>query len=409
MGRLGEHGAFHETDHTLAPDCGSHSNTESDRDANNDEISPKPAELTEGVIGSSDEEPAAGEGLSEEVYEVEKILDRNEVNGELFYLVRWKGFGQEDDSWEPVENLSLAVKAISEFEEHRKSKKGKKSKTPKSKGKCPRNPEKPQGRSSVSKDQKESSSSKKKSKSFLDDKTESEPETPSEDDDDEYMDKKSSAKKSTRASAYSGTVTKAALKSYSPTTTKVSNNTPTSARIQTVDTMTAAKKALQMRQSWLYDSDSDDDSAPEKENEKTRDEAKEKQKSSANDVDKPKAEEAEKSSERKRKVEDNSAEKKRKKSKVETVSTLDKPSIEEDVWQKVQNGATAAPSTSEDGPHLDQPEIVALAQDKDGRVRVLIGQDGVKKVVSLRDAHDANSWGLVQHILKFARFTDFGH
>ncbi|VDM69974.1 unnamed protein product, partial [Strongylus vulgaris] len=221
------------------------------------------------VKGSSDEEPAGGEGLSEEVYEVEKILDHNDTDEGLFYLVRWKGFGEEDDSWEPSENLALAVKAINEYEERRKSKsKGKKSKTPKSKSK-----------SKGQEKQQKSKKGSRRSSVLVDDKSESEPEIPSCDDDDEYLVEKST-KKSGRVSTYSGTVTKAALKSYSPTTTNASKSTPTSTRAQTVDTISAAKKvrsaelqALQMRQSWLYDSDSDDDSGPEKENEKKKKES----------------------------------------------------------------------------------------------------------------------------------------
>ncbi|ETN75609.1 hypothetical protein RB195_019730 [Necator americanus] len=435
MSRLAEettvdHAAASEHQNMQAPDCGSHSNTESDRDPNNDEASSKPADAE----GSSDEEPAAGEGLSEEVYEVEKILDHDDTEEGIFYLVHWKGFGDEDDSWEPAENLAFATKAIDEYEARRKSKskKGRKSstRTPRAKNKS-KSQEKEQKKGSASKEHAKPSppvNSRKRGrqpKASVSEKSESEPEIPS-DDDDEYMNKEKSIKKSGPTSTYSGTVTKAALKSYSPTTTKTSRNSSLSSPLQ-VDTMSAAKKvssgefqALQMRQSWLYDSDSDDDSGPEKENEKKIDQHKknetdlesmtkmeeDKHKKQMEDVQT--LEEAQKSNDRKRKAEENSVEKK-KKSKREVHET---PSnFSEDIGSatssdRVENGSSTVASGS-DVRLQDQPEIFAIARDRDGRVRVLIGVDGVKKVVSLRDAHDANSWGLVQHILKFAHFTDF--
>ncbi|EPB79810.1 hypothetical protein ANCCEY_01184 [Ancylostoma ceylanicum] len=277
----------------MAPDCGSHSNTESDRDANNDDVSSKPAEA-EGVIGSSDEEPPAGEDLSEEVYEVEKILDHDDTADGLFYL------GKKSSS-----------------------------KTPKSKSKQ-KGHEKDSKRSSSSKDEKSTpaSNSKKRgrpSKSSVSDKSESEPEIPSDDEDDEYVDsKQKTTKKSTPTAKYSGTVTKAALKSYSPTTTRASRNSSLSTPMPPVETISAAKKALQMRQSWLYDSDSDDDSGTEKENEKKMEQnkkneaemesvAKVEEEKHRKQIEEPKKpDEVYRPNDRKRKGDEGSAEKKKK-------------------------------------------------------------------------------------------------
>ena len=56
----------------------------------------------EGEEESSSEE----EGEEEEVYEVEDILDRREaVDGSYEYLIRWRGYSPDWDSWEPPENL----------------------------------------------------------------------------------------------------------------------------------------------------------------------------------------------------------------------------------------------------------------------------------------------------------------
>ena len=49
-------------------------------------------------------------------YEVESILDSRIIPRlGLQYLIKWKGYGRKENSWEPVRNLSNAKSAISSF------------------------------------------------------------------------------------------------------------------------------------------------------------------------------------------------------------------------------------------------------------------------------------------------------
>ena len=50
-------------------------------------------------------------------YEVEDILDARRVGRRktLQYYVRWKGYSQDHDSWEPARNLKNAQELIEEF------------------------------------------------------------------------------------------------------------------------------------------------------------------------------------------------------------------------------------------------------------------------------------------------------
>jgi len=52
----------------------------------------------------------------EEEWEVERILNKRRVRGKNKYLVCWKGFTAESDTWEGRENLENAKEAIEEFE-----------------------------------------------------------------------------------------------------------------------------------------------------------------------------------------------------------------------------------------------------------------------------------------------------
>lgn len=66
-----------------------------------------------------EEPPAVVE--DEEEYEVEQVVDKRLVRGKTQYLIKWKGFSKEDNTWEPQDNLDCPD-LISEFESKKKSK-----------------------------------------------------------------------------------------------------------------------------------------------------------------------------------------------------------------------------------------------------------------------------------------------
>jgi len=68
------------------------------------------------VEGQKKEQPAPVIIEGEEKWEVERILNKQRVRGKDKYLVCWKGFTAESDTWEGRENLENTKEAIEEFE-----------------------------------------------------------------------------------------------------------------------------------------------------------------------------------------------------------------------------------------------------------------------------------------------------
>ncbi|QRW24195.1 hypothetical protein RhiXN_10519 [Rhizoctonia solani] len=58
----------------------------------------------------------------EEEYKVEGITDMEERNRKWFFRVKWKGYGLEENTWEPRENLKNAKKILKNFEKAMKRK-----------------------------------------------------------------------------------------------------------------------------------------------------------------------------------------------------------------------------------------------------------------------------------------------
>ena len=52
----------------------------------------------------------------EEEFEVEKIINKRIVRGKEKFLVQWKGYTAEADTWESRENLKNAKELVEEFE-----------------------------------------------------------------------------------------------------------------------------------------------------------------------------------------------------------------------------------------------------------------------------------------------------
>ena len=57
-----------------------------------------------------------------DVYEIDKIVDKKEINGVTHYLVKWKGFKDCDNTWESIYNLTSAKEAINKYEKKEKAK-----------------------------------------------------------------------------------------------------------------------------------------------------------------------------------------------------------------------------------------------------------------------------------------------
>jgi len=61
-------------------------------------------------------------GMDQE-FQVEKILDkRTTKGGDVEYLVKWQGFGEEDNTWEQEDGLDSCLNLIAAFERDQKKK-----------------------------------------------------------------------------------------------------------------------------------------------------------------------------------------------------------------------------------------------------------------------------------------------
>lgn len=60
----------------------------------------------------------------EETYEVEKVLAHSLIEGKDHYLVKWKNYPHDDNSWEPTSNLQAVLWMVDAFHKEIKAKQG---------------------------------------------------------------------------------------------------------------------------------------------------------------------------------------------------------------------------------------------------------------------------------------------
>ena len=60
--------------------------------------------------------PVEGSSEEEEYYIVEKILDKKKEGKKIFYYVKWVGYPESENTWEPLSNLTNVKQMLKEFD-----------------------------------------------------------------------------------------------------------------------------------------------------------------------------------------------------------------------------------------------------------------------------------------------------
>lgn len=53
---------------------------------------------------------------NENIYSVEKILECKVEKNQKLYLVKWKNYGHNENTWEPKESFDICPEVLTEFE-----------------------------------------------------------------------------------------------------------------------------------------------------------------------------------------------------------------------------------------------------------------------------------------------------
>lgn len=53
--------------------------------------------------------------MASKLYNVEKIVEKKRINGKVLYFVKWEGYSEEDNTWEPASNLKHLKTMINDF------------------------------------------------------------------------------------------------------------------------------------------------------------------------------------------------------------------------------------------------------------------------------------------------------
>ena len=70
---------------------------------------------SDAIPGRVQKQPPPVEVEGQEEYKVEQILDSRFYRNGLQYLVKWKGYDDTENSWEPEANLDNAQEAIDDY------------------------------------------------------------------------------------------------------------------------------------------------------------------------------------------------------------------------------------------------------------------------------------------------------
>lgn len=96
-----------------APPADSASDSENSETQDRDQLS---SEEDSGPSELDYDDLLASGSDDEDIYTVERVVDKRRSGGRVQYLVKWLNYADEDNTWEPVENI-LDQSIINEYEE----------------------------------------------------------------------------------------------------------------------------------------------------------------------------------------------------------------------------------------------------------------------------------------------------